>query len=223
MRADAQSYAERNGWNAHVAKRSGCLSEMHLRQDAPATKSSGYPRPQAEPRRGRKRLRRQVPRRASRGALRSKVARGCANPAGAAKGRAEHTIAESAGVRSGRPRRQSRDCREMRRRSSASEESRAGEAERTSEAKWPQGAAVVHENQRRFPDWAHGWDGTAHVLTSTQDGTVKQKEQEKKLSIYTFSLHTISHLSRSHKGSSSSIFPTIHFCSARGGRGINAP
>ena len=42
---------------------------------------------------------------------------------------------------------------------------------------------VVHENQRRFPDWAHGWGGTAHVLTSTHDGTVKQKEQEKKLSI----------------------------------------
>ena len=36
---------------------------------------------------------------------------------------------------------------------------------------------VVHENQRRFPDWAHGWGGTAHVLTSTHDGTVKQKEQ----------------------------------------------
>ena len=29
---------------------------------------------------------------------------------------------------------------------------------------------VVHENQRRFPDWAHGWDGTAHVLTSTAYG-----------------------------------------------------
>ena len=40
---------------------------------------------------------------------------------------------------------------------------------------------VVHENQRSFPDWAHGWGGTAHVLTSTYDGTVKQKEQEKKL------------------------------------------
>ena len=39
---------------------------------------------------------------------------------------------------------------------------------------------VVHENQRRFPDWEHGWGGTAHVLTSTQDGTV---EQGKKLSI----------------------------------------
>ena len=55
--------------------------EMHLRRDAPATKSSGYPRPQAEPRRGRKRLRRQVPRRVTRGALRSKVARGCARTA----------------------------------------------------------------------------------------------------------------------------------------------
>ena len=29
---------------------------------------------------------------------------------------------------------------------------------------------VVHENQRRFPDWEHGWGGIAHVLTSTQDG-----------------------------------------------------
>ena len=35
---------------------------------------------------------------------------------------------------------------------------------------------VVHENQRCFPDWEHGWVGTAHVLTSTQDGTVEQKE-----------------------------------------------
>ena len=30
--------------------------------------------------------------------------------------------------------------------------------------------SVAHENQRRFPDWAHGWDGTAHVLTSTAYG-----------------------------------------------------
>ena len=30
---------------------------------------------------------------------------------------------------------------------------------------------VVHENQRRFPDWEHGWGGTAHILTSTQDGS----------------------------------------------------
>ena len=37
---------------------------------------------------------------------------------------------------------------------------------------------VVHENQRRFPDWEHGWGGTAHVLTSTQDGVVEQKEQK---------------------------------------------
>ena len=37
---------------------------------------------------------------------------------------------------------------------------------------------VVHENQRRFPDWEHGWGGTAHVLTSTQDGAVEQKEQK---------------------------------------------
>ena len=35
---------------------------------------------------------------------------------------------------------------------------------------------VVHENQRRFPDWEHGWGGTAHILTSTQDGAVEQKE-----------------------------------------------
>ena len=41
---------------------------------------------------------------------------------------------------------------------------------------------VVHENQRCFPDWEHGWGGTAHVLTSTQDGAEEQKEQ-KKLSI----------------------------------------
>ena len=39
---------------------------------------------------------------------------------------------------------------------------------------------VVHENQRRFPDWEHGWGGIAHVLTSTQDGTM---EWGKKLSI----------------------------------------
>ena len=37
---------------------------------------------------------------------------------------------------------------------------------------------VVHENQRCFPDWEHGWVGTAHVLTSTQDGVVEQKEQK---------------------------------------------
>ena len=37
---------------------------------------------------------------------------------------------------------------------------------------------VVHENQRHFPYWEHGWVGTAHVLTSTQDGAVKQKEQK---------------------------------------------
>ena len=37
---------------------------------------------------------------------------------------------------------------------------------------------VVHENQRRFPDWEHGWGGTAHILTSTQDGAVEQKEQK---------------------------------------------
>ena len=37
---------------------------------------------------------------------------------------------------------------------------------------------VVHENQRRFPDWEHGWGGTAHILTITQDGAVEQKEQK---------------------------------------------
>ena len=37
---------------------------------------------------------------------------------------------------------------------------------------------VVHENQRCFPDWEHGWVGTAHVLTSTQDDAVEQKEQK---------------------------------------------
>ena len=37
---------------------------------------------------------------------------------------------------------------------------------------------VVHENQRCFPDWEHGWGGTAHILTSTQDGAVEQKEQK---------------------------------------------
>ena len=74
--------------NLHISKRFARATgvglgerEMHLRRDAPATKSSGYPRPQAEPRRGRKRLRRQVPRRVTRGALRSKVARGCARTA----------------------------------------------------------------------------------------------------------------------------------------------
>ena len=30
---------------------------------------------------------------------------------------------------------------------------------------------VVHENQRHFPDWEHSWVGTAHILTSTQDGS----------------------------------------------------
>ena len=74
--------------NLHISKRFARATgvglgerEMHLQRDAPATKSSGYPRPQAEPRRGRKRLRRQVPRRVTRGALRSKVARGCARTA----------------------------------------------------------------------------------------------------------------------------------------------
>ena len=40
-----------------------------------------------------------------------------------------------------------------------------------------------HKNQQHFPDWEYGWVGTGHVLTSTQDGTVEQKENEKKLSI----------------------------------------
>ena len=42
---------------------------------------------------------------------------------------------------------------------------------------------VVHESQRHFPYWEHSWAGTAHVLTSTQDGAVEQRENEKKLSI----------------------------------------
>ena len=53
--------------NLHISKRFARATgvglgerKMHLRRDAPATKSSGYPRPQAEPRRGRKRLRRRV-------------------------------------------------------------------------------------------------------------------------------------------------------------------
>ena len=37
---------------------------------------------------------------------------------------------------------------------------------------------VAHENQRRFPDRAHGWVGTAYVLASTQNGAVGQKEQK---------------------------------------------
>ena len=52
----------------------------------------------------------------------------------------------------------------------------------------PEGNLVIvercdHKNQRHFPDWEYGWVGTAHVLTSTQDGTLEQKENEKKLSI----------------------------------------
>ncbi|MBO5939887.1 MAG: hypothetical protein J6R18_01655, partial [Kiritimatiellae bacterium] len=31
---------------------------------------------------------------------------------------------------------------------------------------------VVHENQRHFPYWEHGWIGTAHILNSTQYGTL---------------------------------------------------
>ena len=40
------------------------------------------------------------------------------------------------------------------------------------------GERVVHESQRHFPYWEHSWVGTAHVLTSTQDGAVEQKEQK---------------------------------------------
>ena len=31
---------------------------------------------------------------------------------------------------------------------------------------------VVHENQRHFPNWEHGWVGSAHVLNSTRYGTL---------------------------------------------------
>ena len=37
---------------------------------------------------------------------------------------------------------------------------------------------VARKRQRRVPDWEHGWGGTAHILTSTQDGAVEQKEQK---------------------------------------------
>ena len=42
---------------------------------------------------------------------------------------------------------------------------------------------VAHERQRLFSCREYGWVGTAHVLTCTQDGTLEQKENEKKLSI----------------------------------------
>ena len=42
---------------------------------------------------------------------------------------------------------------------------------------------VAHERQRLFSCREYGWVGTAHVLTSTQDGAVEQRENEKKLSI----------------------------------------
>ena len=42
---------------------------------------------------------------------------------------------------------------------------------------------VAHECQRLFSCREYGWVGTAHVLTSTQDGTVEQRENEEKLSI----------------------------------------
>ena len=41
----------------------------------------------------------------------------------------------------------------------------------------------VHERQRLFSCREYGWVGTAHVLTSTQNGAVEQKENEKELSI----------------------------------------
>ena len=52
----------------------------------------------------------------------------------------------------------------------------------------PEGNLVIvercdHKNQQHFPDWEYGWVGTGHVLTSTQDGTLEQREKEKKLSI----------------------------------------
>ena len=52
----------------------------------------------------------------------------------------------------------------------------------------PEGNLVIvercdHKNQQHFPDWEYGWVGTGHVLTSTQGGTLEQKENEKKLSI----------------------------------------
>ena len=40
-----------------------------------------------------------------------------------------------------------------------------------------------HKNQQHFPDWEYGWVGTVHVLTSTQDGTLEQREEEEKLGI----------------------------------------
>ena len=53
---------------------------------------------------------------------------------------------------------------------------------------------VVHENQRFFPDWEHGWGGTAHVLTSTQDGAVEQKEQKEVKYIAPFILTILENL-----------------------------
>ena len=45
---------------------------------------------------------------------------------------------------------------------------------------WDGSAHVLNSTQygtlasyiQHFPDWAHGWDGTAHIPTSTQDGTL---------------------------------------------------
>ena len=52
----------------------------------------------------------------------------------------------------------------------------------------PEGNLVIvercaHERQRLFSCREYGWVGTAHVLTSTQDGTLEQREKEKKLRI----------------------------------------
>ena len=52
----------------------------------------------------------------------------------------------------------------------------------------PEGNLVIvercdHENQQHFPNWEYGWVGTGHILTSTQNGAVEQKENEKELSI----------------------------------------
>ena len=89
---------------------------------------------------------------------------------------AERTAAKRGGARSGRPRRQSNDW-QMRRRSFASKGSRAGEAERTSKAKWTQGAArVARKRQHHFSCREYGWVGTAHrfgASTAWTDGTRK--------------------------------------------------
>ena len=40
---------------------------------------------------------------------------------------------------------------------------------------------VEHECQRRFSHWEYRWVGTAHVLTSTQDGAVEQLRKRKEV------------------------------------------